>query len=286
MLHEEDLKRLYEKLTGEPNQTYDRIIQGIYLTILEPGDAAIDVGANTGLHTIPMARKVAPNGRVLAFEPVQENVKILQKRVENNQLSSIVSIKTTALSKFTGEADFLVFKDQPGLSGFKISPSYEKDRLNVEKRRVPVDTLDNLTTGNLKIKFIKIDAEGADFLVLQGSIRLIERNRPLIVFEGWGVKAGLAKLYDYTKEEFFDFFNQINYTLYDTMGLRFTPALWESLTLNDFIAVPNEDKEEMVEMIWFSALEVLSEKFGQPKQESKSNQNGNVKKRGTIKEKI
>jgi hypothetical protein len=113
------------------------------------------------------------------------------------------------------------------------------------------------------------DAEGADFFVLQGGARLIKRNRPLIVFEGWGVKAGLAKLYGYTKEEFFGFFNEIDYVLYDTAGLRFNPALWEAFTLNDFIAIPKDKQEEMVEILWFSIMQVLSNKFGEPHTEIK-----------------
>lgn len=258
----EELKRLYKKLLTEPGRTYDHIIRSLYRNVLQPGDVVIDVGANTGLHTIPMAEKVAPGGRVLAFEPVPETAAILEKRIRNNHLDPVVTLHNVALSKIAGEADFVVFKDRPGLSGFKISPSYgSEDRLNIEKRRMPVDTLDNLTADDLNVTFIKTDAEGADFFILQGGARLIKKNRPLIVFEGWGVKAGLAKLYGYTKEEFFGFFDEIDYVLYDTAGLRFNPGLWEVHTLNDFIAIPGEKKEEMVESLRFSVMQIVSRKL-------------------------
>jgi hypothetical protein len=34
---------------------YEQIIRAIYTAILQPGDLAIDCGANHGVHTIPMS---------------------------------------------------------------------------------------------------------------------------------------------------------------------------------------------------------------------------------------
>ena len=37
--------------------------------LIEPGDVVVDVGADIGALTVPLARAVGPAGRVLAFEP-------------------------------------------------------------------------------------------------------------------------------------------------------------------------------------------------------------------------
>ena len=261
MLNQVALKDLYKKLITEPNQTYDRIICHIYSHLLEPGDIAVDVGANTGLHTVPMARKVVPHGRILAFEPVPENLQQLKKRLKNQQLLSNVSLYGVALSNFTGKADFRVFMNSPGLSCFKERENY--DKAGMEVRKVQVDQLDNRVPGEMRVKFLKIDVEGADLNVMQGGTAIIKRDRPVIVLESGRIKAVPAGLYNYSQEEFLGFFADLGYVLYDPLGLPFYPGLWDVPTLNDFVAVPEERREEIVELIWFSALEVLSEKFGE-----------------------
>lgn len=39
---------------------------------LRPGMRAVDVGANVGVYTVPMARAVGDGGQVWAFEPTPE----------------------------------------------------------------------------------------------------------------------------------------------------------------------------------------------------------------------
>lgn len=41
----------------------------LFTQILKPGMVAIDVGANIGCFTVPMAKRVGPNGLVVAIEP-------------------------------------------------------------------------------------------------------------------------------------------------------------------------------------------------------------------------
>jgi hypothetical protein len=41
----------------------------LFRQCLRPGDVALDIGANFGSHTIPLAQLVGPGGAVYAFEP-------------------------------------------------------------------------------------------------------------------------------------------------------------------------------------------------------------------------
>ena len=43
--------------------------QTAFKKLVEPGDIAIDIGANRGAHTLALARAVGFEGRVIAFEP-------------------------------------------------------------------------------------------------------------------------------------------------------------------------------------------------------------------------
>lgn len=41
----------------------------IFQQLLRPGMTVVEAGANIGAHTVPIAQRVGPRGRVLAFEP-------------------------------------------------------------------------------------------------------------------------------------------------------------------------------------------------------------------------
>ena len=44
---------------------------------LRPGMTVIDIGANLGVYSLPMARLVGPEGQVFAYEPATETRRLL-----------------------------------------------------------------------------------------------------------------------------------------------------------------------------------------------------------------
>jgi hypothetical protein len=66
------------------------------------GSVAIDVGANIGMFTVPLALAVASRGRVLAVEPSPENVLRLVRNLELNELGN-VEVHGVALAEVEGE---------------------------------------------------------------------------------------------------------------------------------------------------------------------------------------
>jgi len=54
----------------------ETILLGQLLNILKQGDVAYDIGANIGIHTIFMAKKVGCSGHVYAFEPETTTIRI------------------------------------------------------------------------------------------------------------------------------------------------------------------------------------------------------------------
>lgn len=71
-------------------ELFESTVRTVYETILSPGDVAVDVGAHVGKHTLPMARLVAPEGKIIAFEPIPEKFDKLKDAVED--LNSIVEL--------------------------------------------------------------------------------------------------------------------------------------------------------------------------------------------------
>src|ERR1700730_14433256 len=51
---------------------------------LKPGMTAIDIGANLGVYSLPMARLVGPEGKVFAYEPASETRRLLAISKEKN----------------------------------------------------------------------------------------------------------------------------------------------------------------------------------------------------------
>jgi len=100
---------------------FESLVQATYECILTSGDIAIDVGAHVGRHTIPMAKKVFPHGRVFAFEPLPMCREKLREQIaeHHGELSNLITTYPYALSDYHGEAEFVVAIDALAYSGLK-----------------------------------------------------------------------------------------------------------------------------------------------------------------------
>ena len=56
---------------------------------LKPGMTAIDIGANLGVYSLPMARLVGPEGRVFAYEPGSETRRLLSRTRAANAAANL-----------------------------------------------------------------------------------------------------------------------------------------------------------------------------------------------------
>src|SRR6476661_6336196 len=94
---------------------FEMLLERFYLSVLHSGDVAVDVGAHSGRHTLPMLRAVAPRGRVSAFEPLPAAREELQRRVDNEPAANgRVTVHPFALSDHEGVEEFVVAVDLPG----------------------------------------------------------------------------------------------------------------------------------------------------------------------------
>lgn len=134
------------------------------------GDVVYDIGANVGSYTILASVLVGPAGRVVAFEPVPENIAFLRTHVRMNDLTN-VEIVEAAVGEATGSARFQTHRDR--LQG-RIDP-LGRDLVEV----VALDDL--LREGRMpEPTCLKIDVEGGELSVLAGARNLIQRARPLV----------------------------------------------------------------------------------------------------------
>jgi predicted methyltransferase len=71
--------------------------------LLQPGQNAVDIGANYGLYTLSIAKTVGPEGHVWAFEPASAVAGLLRESIAANGFEHI-TLEQNALSDTAGTA--------------------------------------------------------------------------------------------------------------------------------------------------------------------------------------
>lgn len=145
----------------------------------------IDVGANGGMHTIPVALSLGSRGKVIAIEPEPKNFSILEKNVKLNNLNNVTCIKSAC---FKEEKKLKLFLDKEGQGGHSLiekTPIEKEGFIEINTRK-----LDNIIAENKveRVDIIKLDVEGAELDVLMGAIKILEKYKPKIIFESWNEK--------------------------------------------------------------------------------------------------
>ena len=150
-----------------------------FVSAIKSGDIVIDVGANIGYFSLVAARCVGEKGRVYAFEPDPTNFSMRARNVNANGFTNVVTIRK-AVCAATGTAQLLQKKASThSLFDHPLAPT---------KRTVQVGTValdDFLSTlsheAQQRVTLVKIDAEGAEPLVLEGLTSFIRRKSALTI---------------------------------------------------------------------------------------------------------
>ena len=113
-------------------------------------DVVLDVGANIGIFTLKVAKKVR---RVISIEPEPQNFSILSKNIITNNLSNVTLLNLAISDK----EEIVHFQDTGGVA--KVSTT------GTAVKAEPLDMiLDKL--GNPKVTILKMDIEGYEGKVL------------------------------------------------------------------------------------------------------------------------
>jgi FkbM family methyltransferase len=182
-------------------------IRALLLAALRDGADYVDVGANLG-QVLAEAVRVSPHGAHVAFEPIPRVAAELAQRFPS------VDCRRLAVGASSGEAEFCHFRKLDGWSGLRRSPEISDERGDPEYITVAISTLDAELDGR-DPRVVKIDVEGAELEVLQGGRVLLERARPLVIFEH---VAAAAALYGSRSEEVWDLFAELDYEVFTVTG--------------------------------------------------------------------
>jgi FkbM family methyltransferase len=142
--------------------------------LVKPGDRVIDVGANIGAYTRLLSEWVGREGFVHSYEPIPETCSYLCNHVRKFGMGNVI-VKNAAVSSRSGELKMRV-----------PSGNFYQARLSPEGN-IPVKLvcLDEEFSSLKGVSFIKCDAEGHEGEVIEGALKLIQRDHPAWLIETW-----------------------------------------------------------------------------------------------------
>lgn len=168
----------HDAFVGRSFLTYGEFSEGeveCFRSLLEPGMSVVEVGANYGAHTIPLARMVGRSGTMLAIEPQRLAYQALCGNIALNSLPQASALHAAVGAASTHIVVPLLDPDAPHNIGGLALGTHETGE------RVPQVTLDELDLPRLDL--LKADVEGMEPEVLIGAVATVRRHRPILYLE-------------------------------------------------------------------------------------------------------
>lgn len=175
------------------SKVYEPHVTNYILRTLQKGDVFVDVGANVGYYTLMASILVGENGRVIAFEPEEENFMRLSKNIGLNNFANIIPVnkaiaeedseKILNINPFNEGGHSIEKFDSYRKNGVKWSVQKTKEKfpnINFEQK-VHTVSLDSYLSRAAILgtpALVKIDVEGFELDVLKGMKDLLSLNKP------------------------------------------------------------------------------------------------------------
>jgi FkbM family methyltransferase len=186
----------------------------VYLFLIKPGSIVLDIGANTGTHTVMFSHLAGKSGRVLAFEPVPESFARLQETLRQRLRFQNVSTFQLAVGNPGSHRQETIIRIPGGdltQASLRIHTGDSWGRsADPGEYTCWITSIDGEISElrPARLDFVKIDVEGGELDALKGAARTLSKHRPLVyceVYEKWMVAFG------YTAAQLFAFVRSLGY---------------------------------------------------------------------------
>jgi FkbM family methyltransferase len=228
----ESLRPALRRLLNRPVLEHEPLFRQRLTEVVQPGWVCVDVGANIGLITCHLAQLVGASGKVYAFEPHPKTAQFLARKTARSRAEVIVVAKAVTDGR---EAFVDLF---PGRGHTAEEWNVRGQDLNgvptKAELRVPATSLDIQFAKGADIRLVKIDVEGAGYLVFSGMTRVLASCRPVLFVEFHNEQEWQSR----------QICHNAGYAFYDLDGNQVDPAL-SSPRVYHSIGVPIERKVAM-----------------------------------------
>lgn len=152
--------------------------------LVRPGDRVIEVGANVGYFTVIMASLLGEAGRLISFEANPHLAELVRRSLLLNGYAPRAEVRAQAATDRCGEVEFFTTTTMNG--GGHIGVLHEQAVTGIAPVKTPAVTLDSACGGE-PVHLLRMDAEGAEPMVLTGAQALIARSPDLRICMEWDV---------------------------------------------------------------------------------------------------
>jgi len=185
-----------------------------------------DVGANIGYYTW-LLKAANPRLRCVMFEPLAENVRLIQRTISLNNLGAHIELVSAAASDRSGSGMLHVDLLGSATSSLEEGQTFQEHHYGVAagQQRVRLVSIDEERNRRVEpVDLLKIDVEGHEESVLRGALQTIGRDQPIIFVECHGGRRPFSDL------------SRMGYRFIDADLLSCAPPFCESSML--FFALP------------------------------------------------
>ena len=155
---------------------YEPWVMAAFDAALEQARVVLDVGANIGIFTMRAAHRLSGLGRVIAVEPLPQNLRALYAGIRYNGFTHVEVLPVAA-------------SDGPGLVAVSCEDDSSNGIVQIDGHEggsvtlVPSHALGTLLSTLDRLDLVKIDIEGHEPIAWRGLIGLLQRLQPVVFLE-------------------------------------------------------------------------------------------------------
>ena len=211
----------------------------VFKSAIKPNSFVLEIGGHIGYFTTFFAQLVGEGGKVVVFEPGNENLKYLNSNVKllPVELQKAITVVNKGAADLDGKLDFYIDpitgQNNSFVKNFEVFFSNRENSADTKaeliKESVSVTRLDTWFQDKKTLPdFVKIDVEGFEWNVIQGFVKSIEQKHPDLMIE---IHSDAEKIIQFFKENNYTIFNDElreikdykDYIKYKTSNMFFRP---------------------------------------------------------------
>lgn len=163
--------------------TYEKELLDVVSRSINPEKDVLDIGANVGLFSVLFSKSINSDRKVLSVEPSDAAYGRLKRNLERNGCENLVlhngalgaTVATGQLHSVPGKEEYSSLKPLTHIH------TRDLEKTSTEVSLTPLDQLVQEFT--IEPAFMKMDVEGAEFEVIKGAIKTLQKYQPIILSE-------------------------------------------------------------------------------------------------------
>ncbi len=165
---------------------FERATSNAFTRLVQSGMTVFDIGANIGSHTLPLAKLVGDEGRVVAVEPTHWAFSKLTRNADlNPDLTGRIELLKAAIVEDPTQRPANLYARWTLTSPSKRDTCRHPVHLGEleSAEGAATFTLDELTARAGPPDLLKVDVDGYEYHVLSGGRKTLTAHRPRILIE-------------------------------------------------------------------------------------------------------